>query len=328
MKKLKTPKKPGRTRNWSQYNVSLKNRGSITFWFCEEMLGQWYDQSSDRGRGRPRLYSNVVIELMLTLKYLYSLPYRQTQGFTESLLKLMKVERRVPSYTQLQRRSATLEVELAAARTTIDANRAEAIHVVVDSTGLKVYGEGEWKVRGHGVSKRRTWMKMHLAVDSSTSEILSTVITPNSVADCEVFEDLIDGVDEPIEQISADGAYDKSGCYDAIEERAEQQQQPIAISIPPQRNAKIRRHGNANAPPHPRDENLRQIRAIGRKQWKIESGYHRRSLAETAMFRFKTIFSPKLSSRRFATQATEVFIKCSILNKMLQLGKPEYGPPG
>ena len=222
MQKLKMPKARGPVRNWAQYNVSLKNRGSITFWFCQEMLAEWYDQSSQRGRGRPRLYSNVAIELMLTLKYLFSLPYRQTQGFTESLLKLMDVDLRVPSYTQLQRRSASLEVQLAPARAKIGANQGRAIHVVVDSTGLKVYGEGEWKVRTHGVSKRRTWMKMHLAVDSSTSEILSTAITPNSVADCEVFEDLIDGVDEPIEQISADGAYDKSGCYDAIEERAEQ----------------------------------------------------------------------------------------------------------
>jgi hypothetical protein len=171
-------------------------------------------------------------------------------------------------------------------------------------------------------------MKMHLAVDTDTSEILSTVITPNSLTDAQVFEDLIDGIDEPIEQICGDGAYDRRRCYDAIEERAEAQHQPIAISIPPQRNAKIWRHGNANAPPHRRDENLRQIRAVGRKQWKIQSGYHRRSLAETAMFRFKTIFSSKLSSRRFATQATEVFIKCSILNKMLQLGKPLYRPPG
>ena len=184
------------------------------------------------------------------------------------------------------------------------------IHVVIDSTGLKVYGEGEWKVRQHGYSKRRTWRKLHLAIDESNSQIVAVVLSDNSFKDNQLYEDLIDSADEDIEKVSADGAYDSENCYKkSIKEG-------INLVAPPRRGAKLKKHGNCSGPPHPRDVHLREIRSVGRKQWKKNNDYHRRSISETAMYRFKMLLGEKLSSREFERQANGAFIKCSILNKM------------
>ncbi|OWY59110.1 IS5/IS1182 family transposase, partial [cyanobacterium TDX16] len=157
----------------------------------------------------------------------------------------------------------------------------------------------------------------HLGVDEATGEILAAVVTTNDVADCEVLPQLLDAIAEDVAQVTGDGAYDTKDCYDAIEQR-----EATAI-IPPRRNAKIWQHGNCKALPHPRDENLRRIRQVGRKRWKQESGYHRRSLSETTMFRLKTIFGGKLHRRSFDNQAVELFLRCAALNRMIQCGKPD-----
>ena len=198
--------------------------------------------------------------------------------------------------------------------------KTKAVHVVVDSTGVKVYGEGEWKVRQHKASKRRTWRKLHLGVDEASGEILAAVVSSNDLSDGDALPDILDGIDGEIEQVSADGAYDQRKCYDAIHRRQ------AKATIPPRKGAKIWQHGNSKAERHNRDENLRRIRKVGRKTWKHESGYHRRSLAETTMFRFKTIFGGKLRSRKFENQAVELFLQCAALNRMIQVGKPVSVP--
>lgn len=190
--------------------------------------------------------------------------------------------------------------------------------MVVDSTGVKVYGEGEWKTRQHGISKRRTWRKLHLGVDEATGEILAAVVTTNNFHDGEVLGEVLATVDGDLKQVSTDGAYDHRHCYEQIAARGAK---PV---IPPRKDAVIWQHGNCNAPSHPRDENLRYIRKHGRKKWKRDSGYHRRSLAESTMFRFKAIFGGCLSSRNFNNQAVELFIKCAALNRMIQLGDISY----
>ncbi len=202
--------------------------------------------------------------------------------------------------------------------------KVQAVHVVVDSTGVKVYGEGEWKVRTHGVAKRRTWRKLHLGVDQGSGEILAAVVTTNDLADCEVLSDLLEQIDHPIEQVSGDGSYDTFDCYDAFTKCAEGITQRGATAIiPPRSNAKIQQHPHEIAHPHPRDENLRRVNQVGRKQWKQESGYHRRSLSETTIFRLKTINGCKLRRRFFDNQAVELFLQCAALNRMSQLGKPD-----
>ena len=200
---------------------------------------------------------------------------------------------------------------------------SEPRHIVIDSTGLKVYGEGEWKVRQHGYTKRRTWRKLHLGVDEATHELAAALVTTNDVSDDDGFSEILDQVDGEITQISADGAYDKRKVYSEINDRNDRSTTKTRAVIPPMRGAKIWKHGNTKGHRLDRDENLRSIRKNGRAEWKRQSGYHRRSIAETAMYRFKTIFGDKLGARLFESQCTEAFIKCRALNMMTRLGMPD-----
>ena len=178
-------------------------------------------------------------------------------------------------------------------------------------------------MRQHGISKRRTWRKLHLAIDEGSGQIVGAVLSTNDVADSAALPALLEQVEEPIEQLSGDGGYDKRPCYETLRKRQEEQGQPLRVTIPPWYGARIWQHGNSKGERLARDENLRRVRRVGRQKWKEESGYHRRSLAETAMFRFKTIFGDKLRARVFESQAAEAFIRCAALNKMTQLGMPE-----
>ena len=300
-----------RIRNWSDYNAALKQRGSLTFWIEESVLEQWVVENLSGNRGASIFYSDLAITTMASLKAIYRLPGRQCQGFIESIFELMGIDLPVPDHSTLSRRLGQLSITMPVVP------KEGARHVVVDSTGLKVYGEGEWKTRQHGVSKRRTWRKLHVGVDETTGEILMAVVSTNDISDGSVLPDILDGIEDELEQVTADGAYDQRQCYDAIRRR-----QAKAV-IPPRKGAKIWQHGNSKADRHQRDENLRRIRKGGRKAWKQQSDYHRRSLAETTMFRLKTVFGGTLSSRCFDNQAAELFIKCAVLNRMIQAGKPE-----
>ena len=300
-----------RIRNWSEYNAGLKQRGSLTVWLEASVLETWIVEDLSGKPGASIFYSDLAILTMATLKAVYRLAGRQCQGFVESIFELMAIDLPVPDHSTLSRRLGHLSVELPVMP------KEGARHVVVDSTGVKVYGEGEWKTRQHGVSKRRTWRKLHLGVDEATGEILAAVATTNDYHDGEVLKDVLDAIDEPIAQVSCDGGYDHRHCYDEIEAKG------ARAVIPPRKNAKIWQHGNRKEKPHPRDENLRAIRKQGRKHWKRESGYHRRSIAETTMFRLKTIFGGNLSARKFDNQAVELFIKCAALNRMIQIVKPD-----
>ena len=198
--------------------------------------------------------------------------------------------------------------------------RAEPLHIVIDSTGAKVYGEGEWKVRQHGWSKHCTWKKLHIGIDEATQDILLGEVTGNDTADCEMLEPLLEQLPvlTKVDQVSLDGAYDKRMCYETLRQR-----QVRHIAIPPQRNAKIWQHGNRKAERLPRDETLRRIRQVGRTRWKQEHHYHRRSLVETAMFRLKTIFTDKVRARTQINQRIQLLLRCKALNLMTTLGMPD-----
>jgi hypothetical protein len=291
--------------NWPLYNRSLVNRGKITFWFSKDTAKLWYNKQKSVRPGASYTYSHSAIEALSVVRFRFGLTLRETQGFAESLAELMKLDVEVPDYSTLCRRLEKVAVDLKA-----KASGNGPVHVVVDSTGLKVYGEGEWKVRIHGYSKRRTWRKLHLAVDESNNQILSVALSDNSFKDGEVFADLMDGVDADLERATGDGAYDDKSCYGWCEEHG------AKGVFPPKRGAVIKQHGNSSNEPLARDEYVRDIRKHGRKGWKKKIGYHRRSLAETAMYRFKTILGDRLSSREFVRQAREAGIKCKILNMM------------
>jgi len=195
----------------------------------------------------------------------------------------------------------------------------QSLNIVMDSTGLKIYGEGEWKVRMHGVSKRRTWRKLHLGANPEDGEIQAVLLTENNVSDDQAVKELLGQIEQTILDFAADGAYDKRKVYDSLNAHSPE----VNILIPPRKNARIWKHGNTKTERLKRDENLRAIRKDGRKEWKKNSGYHVRSLAETAMFRLKTIFGDELSACLLETQTTQALVRCAALNKMTHLGMPQ-----
>lgn len=299
--------------NWRQYNESLVRRGDITFWFDEQVLKSWEHDNAQRKVGRPYVYSDVAIEALLTLRELFRLPYRQTEGLGRALAALLQASLAIPDFTSLQKRAAKLKIAIR-----VDSLPAGPIHVAVDSSGLKVYGEGEWKVRFHGVERRREWRKLHLAIDPQTQEIVAQVLTTNHEGDSSQVKPLLKQATQPVEKFYADGGYDHWDVYDTL---AEQQIQPI-ISI--RRTASIRQHGNCAAARLPRDENLRAIRRLGRRAWKQQVGYHRRSLVETAFWRIKRAFGDTLKNRHLDNQQTETALRCKLLNHFTTLGLPKF----
>lgn len=299
-------------KNWSAYNRSLINRGSITIWLEESVIENWYfAEENEKQKGGQYVYSDICMECIAGIKNVFKLTYRQSEGFVGSLFKLLKIEKAVPSYTQISRRVSKLNIKIHIPKT------LEKLYVVCDSTGLKVYGEGEWKVRQHGISKRRTWRKLHLCIDEKTGYIHAMELTENNVDDASQVKPMLEQMEEEeIEKFSGDGAYDKEKCWDILDKKE------IEGIIPPQKNAIYWIDENGNLLNHQRNKILEKIDKNGKEKWKKESGYHRRSLAETGMFRFKKIFGNNLYSRKIETQKKEAQIKIKVLNKMTGLGMP------
>ena len=295
-----------RTTNWSEYNAALKRRGSLEIWFDPGM--QWLADPSDRP-GRPLRFSNSAIELCLTLKVLFGLALRQVTGLVASLLKLAKLGWPVPDYTTLCRRQKTLTVALGGRPS------SGGLHLLVDSTGIKMTGEGEWKTRKHGASCRRQWRKVHLGIDAETMEIRAIEVTTNEVGDAPVLPDLLAQIpaNEPIATVGADGAYDTRKCHGAIASRHAE------AVIPVRRNGQPWKEDGLGV--DARNETLRAIKRLGRKIWKKWSGYHRRSLVETKMHCFK-LLGQRVASRTFDRQITELKVRATVLNRFSQIGSP------
>jgi hypothetical protein len=305
------PKELYRVKNWSEYDRALVQRGSIIFWLSEDFEKTW-QYTGEKQRGSQFDYSEQAILVMLTVKEVFHLTNRQTEGFVRSLFALLKIALPVPDHSTLSKRGKGLQVKL-------PKKSSQSLNIVMDSTGLKIYGEGEWKVRQHGVSKRRTWRKLHLGANPEDGEIQAVILTENGVSDDNAVEALLEQIEQEIAKFAADGAYDKRKVYDSLNAHS-----PKAdILIPPRKNARIWKHGNTKTQRLKRDENLRSIRKHGRKEWKNKSGYHVRSLAETTMFRLKTIFGNELSARLLETQTTQALVRCAALNKMTHLGMPQ-----
>ena len=286
-------------------------RGSLTVWVADG-FEETRCYCGPTQRGSQFDYSVQAIEVMLTVKNVFHLPKRATEGFIHSLFALLEIAVSVPDHTTLSRRGKKLSVCLP--------KRAKGhLDIVMDSKGLKIYGEGEWKLRTRGKSNRRTWRKLHLSIDRKSGEIEAAELTEAGMSDDAMTEPMLTQIEQPINSLSADGSYDKRRVYKNIHKHA-----PTAkVLIPPRKNARIWQHGNSKAERLKRDENLRYIRKHGRAAWKDDSHYHGRSLVETAMFRFKTIFGDQLSARLIETQTTQALIRCAAFNKMTHLGMPQ-----
>lgn len=301
-----TPKKS--IKNWSAYNKGLEKRYDITVHLNHKVLEKPTKVAGQRGR--PREYSQALIEMMLIIKAVYKLPYRGLVGFLQSLLGHAS---HLPDYTTVCIRAATLQAVLKRLK------RGEKIHLVVDTTGLKIYGEGEWKVRKHGASKRRIWRKLHLGIDEATQDILAVDLTENSVGDQAHLPNLLNEIPKNVrlKQVSADGIYDSHACYNDVHKRG------AKLVTPPRKNAALPR-GRPPKNESPRTRAVRECRRQGRTEWKKKNDYHRRSLSETAMYRFKIIFGGTLASRTFSRQKTEAVLKAQTLNTFRNLAAPEY----
>jgi hypothetical protein len=308
------PKTLYRVTNWSEYEKALVQRGSITFWLSDDFEQVWL-YTGEKQRGSQFEYSEKAIEIMLTIKEVFHLSNRGVEGFVCSVFKMLNIHLPVPDHTTLSKRAKTLNVRL-------PKKTKGSMNLVLDSTGLKIYGEGEWKVRKHGYSKHRTWRKLHVGANPDNGEIQVVVLTGNSISDDAVVKDMLVQIEQTLLSCAADGAYDKRKVYDALNAHSPE----VEILIPPRKNAHIWQHGNSKEDRLKRDENLRYIRTYGRPQGKEDSGYHIRSLAETIMFRLKTLFGDKLSARLLETQATQALIRCRALNQMTHLGMPESYP--
>ena len=296
-------------------------RGSLTLWVDDEISSWWLCPDLSGRPGASETYSDRAIEACLSLRILLRLPLRQTEGFVRSILCLMGLPLMVPDYTTLARRQKTLPVALPVR----PSDRGAGRHIVIDSTGLKIFGEGEWKVRKHGKErgKRRVWRKLHVSVDEKTGEVTGVTMTVGDAGDGPELRELIQQSQQNggrIAQVSADGAYDSWEIDRLLTE------QGIVSTIPPRKGSKIKQHGNSRKVPLQRDENLRQIRKVGRENWAKESGYTRRSLAETHMMREKRMLGPGLMSRTTEAQTTECRLRCAVLNRLAHQGMPDSYP--
>jgi hypothetical protein len=296
-----------RTTNWRDYNAALKQRGSLLIWFDPDM--EWVAAPSGR-RGRPATFSDAAIQTCLMLKALFGLPLRQTTGLVASLLRLAKLDWPVPDFSTLCRRQNDLTVTIPYQPST------GAMHLLVDSTGIKAMGEGEWSTRKHGASRPRQWCKVHLGIDAKTLEVRAIEVTGSRVGDGPMLPKLLDQIpaEEPIGTVTADGAYDTRVCHAAIAAR-----QARAV-IPTRRNG---RPWNETTPgARARNEILRTSRRFGRVIWRNWSGYHRRSLIEAKM-RCMKLLGERLSARTSHRQTAELQIRAALLNRFTALGTPK-----
>jgi Transposase DDE domain len=229
-----------------------------------------------------------------------------------SLTTLLGVSLAVPDHTTFSRCSAGLSL------TTSLTPSSEPVHVVLDSTGLKVYGAGEWQQEKHGERGRRTWRKLHWAVNPDSHEILASELTTNEVGDSPMVSPLLQQIPGSFASVQADGAYDGEPVYRAI--AARQPDSPPAVIIPPRATAVLR--PATGAAPSRRDRHIQTIQEKGRRGWEKAVGYGQRSLVETAMFRYKTLIGPTLRARTLPAQKTEAHVACLVMNRMTQLGMP------
>src|SRR3954449_5057928 len=271
----KIPRARYKVRNWPAYDRALQQRGSLTVWVTPEALAAWRPPRTGQ-RGRPRDYSDVAIETGHLLRLAFGRPWRQTEGLLHSLTTLLGVSVGVPDHTTFSRRSPGLVLATALAR----AQASGPVHVVIDATGLKVYGAGEWLVEKHGERGKRTRRKLHLAVDASTGQILASELTSNDEGDASQLGPLLEQIPGPLGSVTADGAYDGEPVYRSVAER--QPDPPVAVIIP--RRLRVPLSAAAGTTPSQRDQHIQTIRDKGRLGWQKAVGYGRRSLGETAMF--------------------------------------------
>ena len=296
--------------NWAKYDAALRQRGSLTVWFTEEAIAAWRAEPRTTRGGQPH-YSALAIRTALTLRAVFRLALRQTEGLIGSILHLLGLDLAAPDHSTLSRRAETLEVPKPCP------SSGGPVHLLVDSAGLRLCGPGEWLVEKHGTRKRRSWRKLHIGVDAGTGRILASELTTSDVDDGSQVEPLLDQIAGPLASFTGDGAYDQAGVYGTLGKH-----HPDAeVIIPPRSTAVLSENGETD--PTQRDRHLQSIAEHGRIGWQKASGYTRRALVEAAISRLKRVIGNALRSRTDRRRTTEVAIAIQALNRMLELGRPK-----
>jgi len=304
------PRQRYRVTNWAEYDAALRQRGSLTIWFTEDAIAAWNAEPRTTRGGQSR-YSVLAIKTALTLRAVFRLALRQTEGLIGSILRLLGIDLAIPDHSTLSRRAETLEVRIPCR------SSRGPVHLLVDSTGLQLCGAGEWLVEKHGTRRRRSWRKLHIGVDADTGQILAAELTNCDVDDGSQVEPLLGQITDPLASFIGDGAYDQTCIYDTIAKR-----DPDAEVIIPPRSTAVPSEMAESAPTQ-RDRHLQSIAKHGRMGWQKRSGYTRRALVEAAISRLKRVIGNGLRSRTEHRRATEVAIAVHALNRMLELGRPK-----
>ena len=296
-----------RTTNWKSYNDALKQRGSLLIWLDKEMVWRAPKAGSN---GRPPVFSDGAIQFCLMVKVLFGLPLRQTIGMVASILSMAELDWPVPDFSTLSRRQKTITVQIPSRRA------AGPLNLLVDSTGIKFLGDGEWLARKHGSHRRRQYRKVHLAMDTATGDVRAVAFTSSDKGDSPVLPDLLDQFppDEQIGTVTGDGAFDTRRCHTAILERG-----GTAV-IPIRRNG--RRWKEDGPAAKARNDILRATQRLGRAIWKRWSGYHARSRIEARMRCLKS-FGERIASRDPDRQTAEIHIRVALMNRFNALGTAE-----
>jgi len=304
------PRQRYRVTNWAEYDAALRQRGSLTIWVTEDAIAAWNAEPRTTRGGQSR-YSVLAIKTALTLRAVFRLALRQTEGLIGSILRLLGIDLTIPDHSTLSRRAETLEVPIPCR------SSRGPVHLLVDSTGLQLCGAGEWLVEKHGTRRRRSWRKLHIGVDADTGQILAAELTNCDVDDGSQVEPLLGQITDPLASFIGDGAYDQTCIYDTIAKR-----DPDAEVIIPPRSTAVPSEMAESAPTQ-RDRHLQSIAKHGRMGWQKRSGYTRRALVEAAISRLKRVIGNGLRSRTEHRRATEVAIAVHALNRMLELGRPK-----
>jgi hypothetical protein len=304
------PKQQHRVTNWAAYDAALRQRGSLTIWFTDAAIAAWRAAPRTTRGGQP-CYSDLAIATALTLRAVFRLALRQTEGLIGSIIRLLGLELAVPDHSTLSRRAENLEV----ARLRPG---SEPVHLLVDSTGLRLCGPGAWLVEKHGTKRRRAWRVLHLATDADTGRIVASVLTDKDADDGSQVGPLLDQIEGSVASFTGDGAYDRDDVYAEIAAR----HPAAAVVAPPRANAVPSKA--AESAPTQRDRHLQCIAERGRIGWQKASGYNWRALVEADVSRWKRVIGDGLRSQTDGRQVTEVAVAVGVLNRMLELGRPEY----
>ena len=272
-------KKKYKVTNWKEYEQSLCNRGYLTLWISPSVIKSWKPRTTKR-RGRQQRFSDRAIETILSLRLIFHLPLRQTEGFVTSIFKLMKLKLAVPDHTTLSRRGKTIRPKIS-----YRLLPQKPLHIIVDSTGLSIHGEGPWS---SGKKRRRGWRKLHLSIDNE-GKIRSSCVSKWYIKDGNRVSRLLQQIKEPIASFTGDKGYDQSTVYNHVLHHSRDAQ----IIIHPRSNAVVSDKGKWTH----RDKHVQKILDEGVHKWRRESGYYQQSKVENAFYRYKTILGKKLRAR-------------------------------